>query len=256
MPYIEIRNVEKTFPVEEGELRAIDSVSLDIQRGEFVSLVGPSGCGKSSLLRILAGLSQATAGAATIDGSEVRSPRDDVGIVFQRPVLLPWRRVIDNVLLPVDVARQSRRTHAERAAALLQLTGLAGFEQRYPAQLSGGMQQRVAICRALIRRPSILLMDEPFGALDAITREEMGVELLRIWREVGATVLFITHSIPEAIFLSDRVAVMSQRPGRVLEIVEVDLPRPRSLRLLGEPEFGRLSTQIRTLVESGHEALA
>lgn len=256
MPYIEIRNVDKTFPVEEGELRAIDSVSLDIERGQFVSLVGPSGCGKSSLLRILAGLSRATAGVARIDGSEVRSPRDDVGIVFQRPVLLPWRRVIDNVLLPVDVARESRRTHAEQAAALLQLTGLAGFEQRYPAQLSGGMQQRVAICRALIRRPSILLMDEPFGALDAITREEMGVELLRIWREVGATVLFITHSIPEALFLSDRVAVMSQRPGRVLEIVEVDLPRPRSLRLLGEPEFGRLSAHVRTLVESGHEALA
>lgn len=252
MPYIELRDIAKTFPVEDGSLQALAAVSLDIERGEFVSLVGPSGCGKSSLLRILAGLSRPTAGSAMVAGNEVRAPRDDVGIVFQRPVLLPWRRVIDNVLLPVDVAHGSRHDHAERAAELLKLAGLAGFEQRYPAQLSGGMQQRVAICRALIRRPSILLMDEPFGALDAITREEMGVELLQIWQEVGATVLFITHSIPEAIFLSDRVAVMSPRPGRVVEVVNVDLPRPRSLRVLGEAEFGRLSTHVRTLIDSGH----
>lgn len=254
MSFIEIRDLAKTFPVEEGEITALAAVSLAIERGEFVSLVGPSGCGKSSLLRILAGLSRATAGAAVIDGDEVHMPRDEVGIVFQRPVLLPWRRVIDNVLLPVDVARASRADYAERAASLLQLVGLAGFEKRYPAQLSGGMQQRVAICRALIRRPSILLMDEPFGALDAITREEMGVEILRIWNEVGATVLFITHSIPEAVFLSDRVAVMSQRPGRIIEMVPVALPRPRSLQLLGDPEFGRLSAHVRTLVESGHQS--
>ena len=256
MPYIELREVEKTFPVEEGEVRALDGVSLDLARGEFVSLVGPSGCGKSTLLRILGGLSRPTGGRALVEGAEVRAPRKDVAVVFQRPVLLPWRRVIDNVLLPVDVAGEPRSAHRERATELLRLVGLEGFATRYPGQLSGGMQQRVSICRALMRHPAILLMDEPFGALDAITREEMGVELLRIWSEVGATVLFITHSISEAVFLSDRVAVMSRRPGRVLEVLGVELPRPRTLALLDTPEFGRLAARIRALIGSGREDAA
>ncbi len=256
MPYIELREIEKTFPVEDGEVRALDGVSLHLARGEFVSLVGPSGCGKSTLLRILGGLSRPTAGRALVDGAEVLVPRMDVAVVFQHPVLLPWRRVIDNVLLPVDVAGEPRSAHRERAVELLRLVGLEGFANRYPGQLSGGMQQRVSICRALMRHPAILLMDEPFGALDAITREEMGVELLRIWSEVGATVLFITHSISEAVFLSDRVAVMSRRPGRVLEVLNVELPRPRKLALLDTPEFGRLSARVRVLIGSGREDAA
>jgi len=186
----------------------------------------------------------------------VAVPRDDVGIVFQRPFLLPWRRVMDNILLPVDVASVGRGRYQARAEQLVELVGLQGFADRFPSQLSGGMQQRVAICRALILAPTILLMDEPFGALDAITREQMGVELLRIWAEVGATVLFITHSIPEAVFLSDRVAVMSSRPGHILEIVGVDLARPRSLATLESAAFGRLSGHIRGLVEAGFERTA
>ena len=256
MAYIDLRAISKSFPVEGGEVQALASVSLGIERGEFISLVGPSGCGKSTLLRILAGLSRPDSGDAVVDGQAVARPRDDVGIVFQRPVLLPWRRVMDNILLPVDVARADRAAYRQRAEELIALVGLQGFADRYPAQLSGGMQQRVAICRALILQPKTLLMDEPFGALDAITRDQMGVELLCIWSEVGATVLFITHSIPEAVFLSDRVAVMSRRPGRILEVVEIPLPRPRVLSVLGEPEFGRLTAHIREFVEAGTGAAA
>ncbi len=252
MAYIKIDGVEKRFEVEDGEIEALASVTLTMERGDFVSLLGPSGCGKSTLLRILGGLIPATAGRVSIGGEPVVAPREDVGIVFQSPVLLPWRTVVDNVMLPVDVAGKSRQAYRAAAEHLLELVGLKGFGDRLPWQLSGGMQQRAAICRALILQPRILLMDEPFGALDAITREEMGVELLRIWSEVGATVLFITHSIPEAVFLSDRVAVMTRRPGRIQEIVPIPLERPRSWETFGDARFTATTTRIRQLVEAAH----
>jgi NitT/TauT family transport system ATP-binding protein len=250
--FITARTVSQRFTAGEGEVVALSDVSLELEQGRFVSLVGPSGCGKSTLLRIVAGLIRPTAGTVEIEGERVIAPRRDVGIVFQSGVLLPWRSVIDNVLLPVDVAKRPRTEYRQHAEELLDLVGLAGFGDKYPWQLSGGMQQRVAICRALVLRPSILLMDEPFGALDAITREEMGVEVLRIWEEVGATVLFITHSIPEALFLSDEVAVMSARPGRIMERLHVPLERPRSLDVLSDPTFNEMAGHVRQLIESQH----
>ena len=252
MAYIELRGLTKRFATGEGEVLALTEVSLDIEQGEFISLVGPSGCGKSTLLRILAGLIPATGGTASVAGRRVTRPRPDVGIVFQSAVLLPWRTVLDNVLLPVDVSRHRSAADRNRANELLELVGLEGFAARYPWQLSGGMQQRVAICRALMMEPALLLMDEPFGALDAITREEMGVELLRIWSGVGATVLFITHSIPEALFLSDRVAVMSSRPGRVVDVVHVPIPRPRSIDVLSTSTLNELASRVRGRIEAGH----
>jgi NitT/TauT family transport system ATP-binding protein len=194
-----------------------------------VTLVGRSGCGKSTLLRIVAGLLEPTSGSVTIDGAPVTAPRRDVSVMFQRPALLPWRNVIDNVLLPVEIHRLDRRAYRRRAHDLLELVGLDAFATRRPWELSGGMQQRVALCRALVAEPRILLMDEPFAALDALTREELGLELQRIWSEHRATILFVTHSIEEAVLLADRVVVMSARPGRIRRIVPVDLPRPRSL---------------------------
>jgi NitT/TauT family transport system ATP-binding protein len=254
--YIELRDVTKRFLAGEGDIVALTGVSLDIERGEFISLLGPSGCGKSTLLRVLAGLIPASSGTAFVDGRAVTQPRADVGIVFQSAVLLPWRTVLDNVLLPVDVARGKRADQRKRASSLLDLVGLAGFADRYPWQLSGGMQQRVAICRALMMEPALLLMDEPFGALDAITREEMGVELLRIWSEVGATVLFITHSIPEALFLSDRVAVMSSRPGRIVDVIDVPIDRPRTIDVLSTSALNQMAGRVRERIESTHGSRA
>ncbi|MQA81597.1 MAG: ATP-binding cassette domain-containing protein [Streptosporangiales bacterium] len=222
---------------------------MSIRAGEFLSLIGPSGCGKSTLLRIIAGLIPPSIGSVTVDGVPVEEPRDDVGIVYQAPVLLPWRTVLDNVLLPLQVARiRVRQEHVDRAKELLTVAGLDGFFDRRPSELSGGMQQRVAICRALIREPRVLLMDEPFGALDAITREQMGAELLRIWQEVGTTVVFITHSIQEAVFLSDRVAVMTARPGRLALLVDIDLPRPRDAETYELPVFAEWSAQLRQAI--------
>ena len=252
MGFIELDGVAKTFDVDDGEVQALHSVSFSVEQGEFVSLVGPSGCGKSTLLRILAGLISPTDGHVRVAGEPVRGPRADVGIVFQSAVLLPWRTVIDNIMLPVDVAGEPRAAYRARVEQLLQLAGLSGFGDRLPWQLSGGMQQRVAICRALVRAPKILLMDEPFGSLDAITREEMGIELLRIWSEVGATVLFITHGIPEAVFLSDRVAVMTRRPGRIEEVLEIGLPRPRGLETYQHPRFTEAAGRIRAAIEDAH----
>ena len=254
MAYIELDAVEKTFEVADGDVQALESVSLGIEQQEFVSLVGPSGCGKSTLLRIIAGLIAPTAGEVRVAGERIRAPRPDVGVVFQSPVLLPWRSVIENVMLPVDVAGKKRATYRERAEQLLELVGLEGFGRMLPWQLSGGMQQRASICRALILEPRILLMDEPFGALDAMTRDEMGVELLRIWSSVGATVLFITHSIPEAVFLSDRVAVMSSRPGRIQEELQIGIPRPRGLDTYRDAQFMETTERIRTLIESVYMA--
>ena len=252
MAFIELQSVDKVYETDDADISALASASLEIAEGEFVSLVGPSGCGKSTLLRILAGLIRPTRGEVRVGGEPVTEPRPDVSVVFQSSVMLPWRSIMDNIMLPVDVAGKRRANYRQRALSLLELVGLEGFADRNPWELSGGMQQRASICRALIMEPRILLMDEPFGALDAITREEMGVELLRIWSEVGATVLFITHSIPEAVFLSDRVVVMSARPGRIQQEIPVALPRPRTIDVFRDAEFVELAGQIRGLVEAAH----
>jgi NitT/TauT family transport system ATP-binding protein len=243
---IEADHVRQIFRTDSGYLHALEEVSFDTRPGEFVSVVGASGCGKSTLVRVLSGLLRPTSGEARIQGKQVAGPQRDVGIVFQSPVLMSWRRIIDNVLLPVEILGLERSEYRRKALDLLELVGLKGFESNYPDQLSGGMQQRVAICRALIHDPAVLLMDEPFGALDAITREQMNFELLRIWQEKRKTILFITHSIGEALFLSDRVIVMTARPGRIAEIVEVALPRPRTLEMLAQPEIVKLASHIRT----------
>src|SRR5205823_6400128 len=221
-PLISVSDLEKTYVTRgRAKVHALAGISLDIDAGEFVTIVGQSGCGKTTFLKILAGLIPSSAGAVALRGQPVDGPSRDIGIVFQDPVLLPWRTVLHNVLLPAEVLRLDRHASRERALALLRLVALDGFEDKYPHELSGGMCQRVAIARALVHDPSLLLMDEPFGALDAMTREFMNVELLRIWRESGKTIVFITHSIPEAVFLADRVVVMSARPGRIQEIVAV-----------------------------------
>jgi NitT/TauT family transport system ATP-binding protein len=244
-PAMRVRNLSKTYRGGQRSVLALDDIDFQIGEGEFISIVGPSGCGKSTLLKIMTGLIGCSAGEVLLRGSPVASPRQDIGTVFQSPVLFPWRSVLDNVLLPIDVLRRSRPEHLPKAKELLNLVGLAGFEDRYPWELSGGMQQRVAISRGLVHDPALLMMDEPFGALDAMTREHMNVELQRIWLERKKTVLFITHSIPEAVFLSDRVLVMTPRPGRILTERSIDLPRPRSLDVMNTPEFGQHVRAIR-----------
>jgi NitT/TauT family transport system ATP-binding protein len=231
-------------------------VSLDIAEHEFVSIVGPSGCGKSTLLKIVAGLVPRSAGGVTIHGEEVRNPRGDLGMVFQSPVLLPWKTVLQNVLLPVQVRRQPLEAFSGRAKELLALVGLDGFDNRYPHELSGGMQQRAGIVRALICDPDILLMDEPFGALDAITRDQLNIQLMEIWARTQKTVLFVTHGIAEAVFLSDRVIVMSARPGRLIESFTIDLPRPRSVQQMESAAFGSTIVRVRRALELGMETPA
>ncbi|WP_439578289.1 ABC transporter ATP-binding protein [Elioraea sp.] len=243
-----IRDVGMVFRRGEAAVEALASVDLDVADREFVALVGPSGCGKSTLLKLVTGLRRPTRGGISLYGKPVTGPRSDVGIVFQSPVLLPWRTVLDNVLLPADVLRLPRVEYRDRALALLDLVGLAGFASNYPYELSGGMQQRAAIARALVHDAPLLLMDEPFGALDAMTREQMNLELQRIWAASRKTVLFITHSIPEAVFLADRIVVMSPRPGRILEVIENAIPRERSLDDTLTPEFGELVRRVRLLL--------
>ena len=242
---ITVSAIDKRYASRHGTVNALAAVTFSVGEGEFVAVVGPSGCGKSTLLKILAGLLPSSGGDALLRGTKIAGPRRDIGVVFQSPVLFPWRTVLDNVLLPVDVQGLDRARHEKVALDLINLVGLGGFENRYPWELSGGMQQRVAITRALVHDPAMLLMDEPFGALDAMTREHMNLELQRIWLEKRKTVLFITHSIPEAVFLGDRVLVMTPRPGRILEDVRVDLPRPRHLEVMNTPEFGRYARAIR-----------
>jgi NitT/TauT family transport system ATP-binding protein len=233
-----------------GDVLALDEVSFAIKPGEFVCLVGPSGCGKSTLLKILAGLLPRSDGTITRSGHELDGPGPDVGMVFQAPVLLPWRTVMENVLLPTEFRRLKADDYRQRAQDLLGLVGLADFQNRYPHELSGGMQQRASIVRALVQDPPILLMDEPFGALDAMTREQMNVELLRIWHHNRKTVVFVTHSIAESVFLADRVFVMTPRPGRIAEIIDIDLPRPRDLTVINTERFGRYASHIRDLLHS------
>ncbi len=245
---IRIVGLEKRFSARSGGIvTALSNVNLEIQKHEFISVVGPSGCGKTTLLRILAGLEQASAGEVYSGGERIVKPRADAGVVFQQAVLLPWNTVLANVLLPAQLKHDTSAETVTRAERLLEFMGLKDFAAKYPFELSGGMQQRVSICRALMRDPKILLMDEPFGALDAMTRESMNVELMRVWSEQRMTVFFITHSIPEAVLLGDRVVVMSPRPGRISEIVDIDIARPRNLRTMGTPRFGELCDHIRRL---------
>jgi NitT/TauT family transport system ATP-binding protein len=244
-----IESASKTYRTRKGgEVVALDEVTLDIADNEFLTLVGPSGCGKTTLLKMLGGLVPVSRGTIALDGRPVLGPSKDVGLVFQVPVLMPWRTVLDNVLLPVEILRLDRARYTARAHELLALVGLTGFERQYQRELSGGMQQRVAICRALIADPRVLLMDEPFGALDALTREVLSFELLRIWETHRKTVVFVTHSIPEAVLLADRVVVMTPRPGRVAEVLTVDLPRPRTSDMAFSPLFKEHSDRIHELI--------
>jgi NitT/TauT family transport system ATP-binding protein len=244
--HIEVSDVCKRYGGTRGVL-ALDHVSLAVRQGEFLSILGPSGCGKSTLLRCVGGLESTTDGDIRIRGETVRKPPRNMGIVFQRDVLLEWRNVLDNLFLQVDFRHEPRQRYLGRARELLALFGLQDFETAYPAQLSGGMRQRAAICRALLADPDLLLMDEPFGALDALTRDQMNLELQRIWRASKKTVLFVTHSIGEAVFLSDRVVVMSPRPGRIAMTLTIDLPRPRRMAIREMPEFAHYCAQIRDL---------
>jgi NitT/TauT family transport system ATP-binding protein len=247
-PVLRIRAVRKLY----DDLEVIRSVSLDVRDNEFVSLLGPSGCGKSTLLIMVAGLIPPTEGDITINGRSVSGPRREIGMVFQQPVLLPWRSVLDNVLFPVELLRLPRAPYVKRAMELLAMAKIDDFARHLPRQLSGGMRQRVSICRALIHDPEILLMDEPFSALDALTRDEMGVELLRIWQANRKTVIFVTHSIREAAFLSDRVLVMARRPATIIDEVAIDLPRPRSIAMMEEEGFNRYVRRLRNAIEASH----
>jgi|SRR5579872_154832 len=241
--------IKKVF----DELEAIRNVSLDVAHGEFVSLLGPSGCGKSTLLMMIAGLLFPTSGEVILANAPVRGPQRDVGVVFQNPVLLPWRSVIDNVLLPIEFLRLPVEEHRARAVELLKMVKLEEFADALPRQLSGGMRQRASLCRALIHDPGILLMDEPFSALDAITRDELAVELLRVWQATRKTVIFVTHSIREAAFLSDRVLTMGRRPATVIDEVHIDLPRPRHIGITEEDSFNKYVRHLRKSIETSHE---
>jgi NitT/TauT family transport system ATP-binding protein len=246
---IELQKVEKTYRLRSGDrLCAVRDVSFDVAPASFVSVVGASGCGKSTLLRIIGGLSQQTSGEILLDGSPVTGPRRDIGFVFQAPELLPWRTVLQNSLIGAEILGLDMASARRRALELISLVGLSTFEDTRPGELSGGMQQRNALVRALLHDPKLLLMDEPFGALDALTRETMGLELLRIWRTLRCSVIFVTHSVTEALFLSDKVVVLSSRPGRVQSIFDVQLPRPRDLSMLSDPEVVDKAMQIRELL--------
>jgi NitT/TauT family transport system ATP-binding protein len=240
-----VSGVTRRFRTANAVVTALDSITLNVQRAEFVAVVGPSGCGKSTLLKILTGLLPPNAGETRIEGTVTSGPRRDVGVVFQSPLLFPWRTVLENVLLSADVQKLDRYSSEQRAHQLIELVGLSDFKASLPNQLSGGMQQRVAIARALLHDPAILLMDEPFGALDAMTRERMNLELQRLWSESHKSILFITHSIPEAVFLANRVVVMTPRPGRVAEIIDIGLPH-RRLDVMNTPDFGTYVSRIRS----------
>ncbi|MFE6157586.1 ABC transporter ATP-binding protein [Streptomyces sp. NPDC056486] len=253
---VRLDDVAVRFRTKKKDVTALQDVSLNVGAGEFVAIVGPSGCGKSTLLKLVAGLLAPSSGGVLLGGEAVRGPRRDIGYVFQRAALLDWRTARRNILLQAEIRKIPGAEARARTDELIRMTGLTGFEDAYPHELSGGMQQRVALCRALLHEPPVLLMDEPFGALDALTREQMNVELNRIWRETGTTVLLVTHSIPEAVYLADRVVVMSPRPGTVEEIIDVGLPAERSYATtLATAEFGEATGRIRELLgaASAHE---
>ncbi|MEU5942749.1 ABC transporter ATP-binding protein [Micromonospora sp. NPDC047548] len=246
---IRLADVSRTFDGRSGRVEALRGIDLEVSEGEFVAVLGRSGCGKSTLLRMVAGLLPVTSGEITVGGTVITRPRQDIAMLFQRPALLPWRTVLDNVLLPVEIFGWSRAKHREQARQLLEMAGLGGFEKRLPHELSGGMQQRVSLCRSLIGEPRVMLMDEPFSALDALTREELSGELQRVHVQTGATVVFVTHSIDEAVLLADRVVVLSPRPGRIRKVVEVAIPRPRTLgRNAHLADVARVSAELHELL--------
>ena len=250
---LSLDQVGLTYDTASGTLEALRNISFSLRPGEFVSIVGPSGCGKSSLLKLILGLERVTRGSISIHGATIEGPSKGVGAVFQAPTLFPWRTIKENVLLSADVMKLDRRTVADRADALLAMVGLGDFANRYPYELSGGMQQRAAIVRSLVHDPDLLIMDEPFAALDAMTREQMSAELQRIWLASDQkTVVFITHSIPEAVFLSDRIVVMSARPGRIVRIFDNPAPRPRTFTDLAAPDMARLANEIRASLDLAH----
>lgn len=251
---IAIKDVNVTYPARDGNVMALSNVDLTIREGSFVSLIGPSGCGKTTLLRVLADLEQVTSGSVDVDGLDPRSARErhEYGYVFQAPALLPWRSVVRNVELPLEVMGVARDERRRRAREQLGLVGLAEFEGRFPWQLSGGMQQRVSIARALSLAPRLLLMDEPFGALDEITRDHLNLHLAALWRQTGKTCVFVTHSIAEAVFLSTQIVVMSPRPGRVIEVIDNPLPRERDLGIRETPQFLEIAARVRKGLEMGH----
>jgi NitT/TauT family transport system ATP-binding protein len=254
---IRLEDVTRSFETQTGDtVLALERISLGVDRGTFLALLGPSGCGKSTLLKLTSGLMPLTSGSIHINETLISEPFSDTGFVFQQPVLLPWRTVLGNVMLSIEMLGRDPRKYHDEALSLLRLAGLAGFENKFPRELSGGMQQRVSICRALIHQPALLLMDEPFGALDALTREEMSFALLRIWEERRTTILFVTHSIPEAVLLADTVVVMTARPGRIAAVIEIELPRPRTLDMEFDPAFKAHATEIRRLIGAGHAVTA
>ena len=243
--YISLKNVSKIFKTKGGIVHALRDVNVEIEENEFVSIVGPSGCGKTTILKIIAGLVQPTTGEVYVRGDKVVNTIQNVGMVFQSPVLLRWRTVLRNVMLPIEIRKINTKTYLEKAKNLIELTGLKGFEDKYPHELSGGMQQRVNLARALITRPQILLMDEPFGALDEQTRQKMAMELIRIWQHTGVTILFVTHSLVEAAYLSDRVIVFSQRPAVIKAIIDIDVPRPREVE---DPQLAEIRKRMWALL--------
>jgi NitT/TauT family transport system ATP-binding protein len=251
-PLVSATDVQKTYFTRQSQIHAVASASVDVARGEFVSLLGPSGCGKSTLLMMIAGLERPTAGSIMLAGEPVAAPRRDIGIIFQDATLLPWKSTLENVLFPIRILKLPMEKYRDRAHSLIKMVGLAGFEHKKPGELSGGMRQRVAICRALIHDPEILLMDEPFSALDAITRDQMNVALSEILETYRKTVIFVTHSIREAAFLSDRVVVMGGRPSTIILDLKMPFPRPRRFEVEETQEFAQVCRQLRLTIEAAH----
>jgi NitT/TauT family transport system ATP-binding protein len=245
---VRAENVDKTYVTRQGPVTALKGASISVQRGTFISLVGPSGCGKSTLLKIIGGLIPKTGGEVLYRGRQVEGPNRDIGMMFQTPTLFPWRTILENVMLPIEIFKRDTKTHLEKAKEVLEMVGLKSFENCYPRELSGGMQQRAALSRVLIFEPHLLLMDEPFGALDEFNRERLNLEILRVWGELKQTVIFVTHNIAEAVFLADELYVMSPSPGRVIGHLTVNLERPRTFGSMHEPEFVDKVYQVRDLL--------
>lgn len=250
---ISLEHIRKIYRSREESILAIEDVSFDVLEGEFVVIVGPSGCGKSTLLKIIAGLLRYEDGIIQLRGCDITGPVKDIGMIFQEPALFRWKTVLGNVLAPIELMGMEKKKFVHKAQELLNLTNLRGFENKYPSELSGGMQQRVSICRALLYDPSLILMDEPFGALDAMTREKMNLELLKLWRTSKKTILFVTHSIPEAAFLADRIVALTDRPAKINEIIKVDLPRPRSLSTKTSSKYDEYTERLYELMRSEFE---
>ena len=255
--FVRVNNISKTFSTLSGDpVTALKDISFDIASGEFISIVGPSGCGKSTLLRIISGLLKPSTGDVAVGGNPVQGPIKGVGFVFQRPILFDWHKVLANVLVPVELAGLKKKDFIDSAHDLIKLVQLEGFEDKYPGELSGGMQQRVCIARAFILDPDVLIMDEPFGALDALTRDQLNLELLKIWQERKKTVIFVTHNIPEAILLGDRVVVFSERPGTIKADISIDLPRPRGIEVKKDQRFGEREVEIYGLIAGNQGAIS